>query len=61
MSDFLPRVRHDWVRGIYELIETQFVEEMVGFLSVSVEDEGFFSLEGFIISLDRVWIRRELR
>jgi hypothetical protein len=36
--------------GIYELVKTQFMEEVVGLLSVSVEDEGFFSLEGFFVS-----------
>ena len=60
MGDFLPWIRHYRVCGIHELVETQFVEELVGFLSVSIEDKRFFSLERFVISLDRVRIRREL-
>jgi hypothetical protein len=31
--------------GVYELIETQFMEEVVGLLSVSIKDERFFPLE----------------
>ena len=50
MGDFLPWVRHDWVRGIHKLVKAKFVEEMVGLLSVSIEDEGLFSLEGFFVS-----------
>ena len=59
MGDFLPWVCHYRVRGIHELVETQFVEELIGLLSVSIKDERFFSLERFVISLDRVWVRRE--
>jgi hypothetical protein len=55
VCDFLPWVHHDRMRGIHELVKTKFVEEMVGLLSVSVEDRGFFSLEGFFVSLD--WVR----
>ena len=50
MGDFLPRVRHDRVRGVHKLVETEFMKKVVGPLSISVEDEGFFSLEGFFIS-----------
>ena len=59
MGDLLPRVHHDRVRSIHELVEMQFVEEAVGLLSISVKDEGFFSLERLVVSLDRVWNRRE--
>ena len=50
VGDLLPRIHHNWVRSIYELIESKFVEEMIGVLSVSIENRGFFSLEWFIIS-----------
>ena len=36
--------------GVYELIQTEFMEEPVGLFSVSVKDGWFFSLEGFIVS-----------
>jgi hypothetical protein len=49
------------VCGIYELIKAEFVEEMVGLLLVSIEDEGFFSLERFFISPNHVWVRWELQ
>jgi hypothetical protein len=40
-----PRIHHDLVRDIHELVEMEFVNKMVGLLSVPVEDEGFFPLE----------------
>ena len=45
MGDFLPWIRHDWVRSVHKLIESKFVEELIGVLSVSVKDGGFFSLK----------------
>ena len=54
MGDFLPRVRQDRMRGVHELVKAKFVEEMVGFLLVSIEDERFFSLEGFFAPYDQV-------
>ena len=45
MGDFLPWVGHDRVRGIYELVKTEFVQELVGSMSVSVKNKGFFPLE----------------
>ena len=45
MGDLLPRIRHDRVRGVHELVEAEFVKEMIGLLSVSVKDKGFFPLE----------------
>jgi hypothetical protein len=50
VGDLLPRVRHDRVRGIHKLVETEFMKKVVGLLSVSIEDERFFPLEGFIVS-----------
>ena len=50
VGDFLPWVHHDRVRGIHKLVETEFVKKAVGLLSVSVENRGFFSLEGFLVS-----------
>ena len=50
VGDFLPRVRHDRVHGVHELIETEFMKKVVGLLSVSVKDERLFSLEGFVVS-----------
>ena len=61
MSDLLPWVRHDRVCGVYELVKAEFVEEMVGLLSVSVEDKGFLSLERFFVSSNHVWVLWELR
>ena len=40
--------------SVYELIKVEFVEKVVGLLSVSFEDRGFFSLEWFVISLDQI-------
>ena len=51
MSNLLPWVLHDQVHGVHELIETEFMEESVGLLSVSVKDRGFLSLEGFLLQL----------
>ena len=45
VGDLLPRIRHDWVCGVHELIEAEFVKETIGLLSVSVKDKGFFPLE----------------
>ena len=50
VGDLLPRVRHDRVCGIHKLVEMKFVKKVVGLLSVSVENEGLFSLEGFFVS-----------
>jgi hypothetical protein len=58
VGDFLPWVHHYWVCSVYELIESEFVEKMIGFLSVSVEDRGFFPLEWFVVSLDWIWLLR---
>jgi hypothetical protein len=49
------------VCGIYELIKAEFVEEMVGLLSVSIEDGGFFPLEWFFVSPNHVWVLWELQ
>ena len=45
MGDFLPRIHHDRMRSVHELIETKFVKKMVSLLSVSLKDGGFLSLE----------------
>ena len=58
VGDLLPWIDHDWVRGVYELIEAKFVEEVIGCLSVSFEDRRCFSLEGLVISSDWVWLLR---
>ena len=50
VGDFLPWIHHDWVHSVHELIKVEFVKEMIGFLSVPVEDGGFFPLEGFFVS-----------
>ena len=42
------------MRSIYELIKAEFVKKVVGLLSVPFEDRGFFPLEWFVISLDRI-------
>jgi hypothetical protein len=42
-------VDHDRVRRIHELVESKFMNESVGGLSVSVKDEGFFPLKGFVV------------
>jgi hypothetical protein len=60
MGNFLPQVLHDGVCGIHELIKVEFVEELIGLLSVSVKGGGFFSLKGFVISSNRVWVPWEL-
>ena len=57
MGDLLPRVLHDRVRGVHKLIETEFVKESVGLLSVSIEDGQFFSLEGFFIPSNLLWLQ----
>ena len=49
MRDLLPRIGHNWVRGVHKLVKAEFVEKSIGLLLVSVEDGGFFSLEGFFI------------
>jgi hypothetical protein len=43
------RVDHNQVCRIHKLVEFEFVNESVGGLSVSVEDEGFFPLKGFVV------------
>ena len=45
VGNLLPRIHHDWVCGVHELIEVEFIKEMIGLLSIPVEDEGFVSLE----------------
>ena len=55
VGDLLPWIHHDRVCGVYELIETKFVEEVVGPLSVPFEDRGLFPLEWFVTPLD--WVR----
>ena len=54
MGHFLPWIRHDGMCSIHKLVMAKFVEEFVGLLSVSIEDRGFFSLEGFFNSSGRV-------
>ena len=58
VGDFLPWIDHDGMRGVYELIEVQLVKEVISCSSVSFKDWGFFSLEEFVISSDRVWLLR---
>ena len=60
MGDFLPRVRHDRMCGIHELVKTKFVEEMVGFLSVPVKNRRFLSLEWFSIYSSRIQVSWKL-
>ena len=55
MGDFLPRIDHNWVCGVHELIKAELVKKVVGLSSVPFEDGGFVSLEWFVVSLDRVW------
>jgi hypothetical protein len=43
------------VCGIHKLVEAEFMEKVISLASVSVEDERLFSLEGFVVSKDRVW------
>ena len=50
MGNFLPWIHHDRMCSVHELVEAEFVEEMISFLSISVKDRGFFSLEGFFVS-----------
>ena len=45
VGDLLPRIYHDWVCGIHELIEVEFVKETISLLLVPIEDRGFFPLE----------------
>ena len=59
MGYLLPWVYHNWVWGIHELVKVKFVEEMIGLLSVSIKDGGFFPLEWFFILSDQVWVLRE--
>ena len=49
MGDFLPWVCHNQVCDIHELVKAKFVEKMISLSSVSVEDEGFFPLEGLFV------------
>ena len=49
------------MHGIYELVKAKFVKEMVGLLSVSIEDRGFFPLEWFVIPPNQIWVLRALR
>ena len=55
MGNFLPWILHDQMCGVHKLVETEFMEESVSRLSVSVEDGGFFSLEGFFVPSD--WVQ----
>ena len=61
VGNFLPRVHHDQVRGVHELVEVEFVKEKIGLLLVSVEDKGFFPLEWLFVPSDWVWVLRGLR
>ena len=61
MGDLLPWIHHDQVCGVYELVKTEFVKEVIGLLSVSVEDGGFFPLEWFFIYSDGIWALQESR
>jgi hypothetical protein len=49
MCNFALWVNHNGVHQIHELIELEFMNEYVGFLLVSIEEEGFPPLERFII------------
>jgi hypothetical protein len=49
------------MRGVHELVKMKFVEEMVGFLSVSVKNGRFLSLEWFFIYSSRIRISWKLR
>ena len=55
MGYFLPWIHHNWVRRVHELIEVQFLKEMISLLSVSFKDGGFSPLEWFFVYSD--WIR----
>ena len=57
MGDFSMGIGHDGVRGVYELVEAEFMEKFVGLFSVSVEDGRFLSLEEFLVSLDLIRVR----
>jgi hypothetical protein len=46
--------------GVHELVEMQFVEEVVCLLSVSIEDGRFLSLEWFFIYSNRIRVPWEL-
>ena len=56
MGDFLPRILHDRVCGVHELVESEFVNESIGLLSVSIKDGWFFPLEGFVVPSQWVWV-----
>ena len=60
VGNFLPWIDHDRVRSIHELVEAEFVKEVISFLLVSVEDWGFFPLEWFFIYSNWVRILRGL-
>jgi hypothetical protein len=48
------------MRSVHELIKAKLVEKVVGLLSVSVEDRGFFPLEWFFVYSCQIWVLREL-
>ena len=56
MGDLLPWVHHDQVCGIHKLVKAEFMEKSIGLLLISIEDGGFFSLEGFFIPSNRVQV-----
>jgi hypothetical protein len=60
VGNFLPRIHHDQVCSVHELIEAKFMKEAISFLSVSFEDGGFFPLEWFFVPSNRVRILWEL-
>ena len=53
-------VLHNRVCGIHKLVESEFVKESVGLLSVSIKNGWFFSLKGFIAPYHRVQVLLEL-
>ena len=61
MGDLLPRVHHDRMCGVHELVKAKLVKETIGFLSVSIEDKGFFPLKWFSILSHWIWVLWELR
>jgi hypothetical protein len=60
VGDFLPWIHHDRVCSVHKLIESKFVEKMIGLLSISFEDGGFFPLERSFIYSNLVQVLWEL-
>ena len=56
VGGLLPWIHHDRVCGVHELVKTKFVKELVGLMSISVEDKGFFPLEWFFVSSSHAWV-----